>query len=161
MTADSVTTTGDVTVGDDIVMADTKSINDGNDNEVIKISQTTSAVNELTVKNAATGNAVQLQATGDDTNIYLPSHHYEYRLGCVLLIFLQRVHWPNSHSAAFLQCRRLSYLSLLHQQLGSCYQCYYLNLQWFSYGWNTSGPGVSYNMSDVVAVYVPVGIKEL
>lgn len=54
---------------DHIDMTDGKAIRDGNDNEVIKISQTTSAVNELTVKNAATGNAVQLQATGGDTNI--------------------------------------------------------------------------------------------
>lgn len=56
---------------DHIDMTDGKAIRDGNDNEVIKISQTTSAVNELTVKNAATGNAVELQATGGDTNIDL------------------------------------------------------------------------------------------
>lgn len=34
------------------------------------------------------------------------------------------------------------------------------DLQWFSYGWTTTGPGVSYNLSDVVAQYVPVGIKD-
>lgn len=56
---------------DHIDMTDGKAIRDGNDNEVIKISQTTSAVNELTVKNAATGNAVELQATGGDTDIDL------------------------------------------------------------------------------------------
>ena len=37
--------------------------------ELIKFSETASAVNEFTVKNAATGNAPELQATGDDTNI--------------------------------------------------------------------------------------------
>lgn len=35
------------------------------------------------------------------------------------------------------------------------------DLQWFGYGWTTTGPGVSYNLSDVVAEYVPVGIKEI
>ena len=37
--------------------------------ELIKFSETASAVNEFTVKNAATGNAPELQATGDDSNI--------------------------------------------------------------------------------------------
>lgn len=49
----------------------TTSINDANGNEVIKTPATSSAVNEITVTNAATGNAVQLSATGDDTNIDL------------------------------------------------------------------------------------------
>lgn len=35
------------------------------------------------------------------------------------------------------------------------------DLQWFSYGWTSTGPGVSYNLSDVVAEYVPIGIKEI
>lgn len=35
------------------------------------------------------------------------------------------------------------------------------DLQWISYGWTTSGSGVSYNISDVVAEYVPIGIKDL
>lgn len=52
-----------------IDMVDGKAIRDGNDNELLKVSQTASAVNEFTVKNAATGNAPRLQATGDDTNI--------------------------------------------------------------------------------------------
>ena len=39
--------------------------------EILKFSETASAVNEITVKNAATGNAPELQATGDDTNIDL------------------------------------------------------------------------------------------
>lgn len=35
------------------------------------------------------------------------------------------------------------------------------DLQWYSYGWNTTDSGVDYNLSDVVAVYVPLGIKNL
>lgn len=63
VTADSVT------VANNIKVADTKSIVDGNSNELIKFSQTASAVNEVTVKNAATANAPQIQASGGDTNI--------------------------------------------------------------------------------------------
>jgi hypothetical protein len=44
-------------------------IDDSNGNEEIKFTTTTSAVNELTVANAATGNAPEISATGDDTNI--------------------------------------------------------------------------------------------
>lgn len=69
ITATTVATTGVISTGSNIKVADTKSIVDGNSNELIKFSQTASAVNELTVKNAATGNAVQIQATGGDTNI--------------------------------------------------------------------------------------------
>ena len=47
------------------------SINDANGNEVIKTPATTSAVNEITVTNAATGNAPVISATGGDTNINL------------------------------------------------------------------------------------------
>jgi hypothetical protein len=39
--------------------------------ELLKFSETASAVNELTIKNNSTGNAPELQATGDDTNIDL------------------------------------------------------------------------------------------
>ncbi len=46
-------------------------IYDENGNEVIKTPATTSAVNEVTVTNSATGNAVQVSATGGDTNIDL------------------------------------------------------------------------------------------
>lgn len=46
-------------------------IADDNGNEQIKFSTTTSAVNEITVKNAATGTAPDIQATGGDTNIDL------------------------------------------------------------------------------------------
>ncbi len=52
-------------------IADAGSINDGNGNEYIKFAQTASAVNELTITNAATTTAPQLSATGGDTNIDL------------------------------------------------------------------------------------------
>lgn len=52
-------------------IADTGSINDGNGNEYLKFAQTASAVNELTITNAATTTAPQLSATGGDTNIDL------------------------------------------------------------------------------------------
>lgn len=45
------------------------SINDSNGNEIIKTPATTSAVNELTITNAATGNSPDIAATGGDTNI--------------------------------------------------------------------------------------------
>lgn len=44
---------------------------DANGNELIKISSTASAVNEVTVTNAATGSGPTLSATGDDTDIDL------------------------------------------------------------------------------------------
>lgn len=44
-------------------------ISDTNGNELLKITATTSAVNEITVANAATGNNPVLSATGSDTNI--------------------------------------------------------------------------------------------
>lgn len=47
----------------------TPGIYDTNDNEQLLFSLTASAVNEFTAKNAATGNPVQLQATGGDANI--------------------------------------------------------------------------------------------
>lgn len=64
-----ISTTGVAEFTDHIDMADTKAIRDGNNNELIKMSQTASAVNEFTVKNAATANGPELQATGGDTNI--------------------------------------------------------------------------------------------
>jgi hypothetical protein len=42
---------------------------DTNGNELLKVSATTSAVNEVTLANAATGNAPTLTASGGDTNI--------------------------------------------------------------------------------------------
>lgn len=48
------------------------SINDSNGNEVIKITPTASAVNEITIINAATGNDPVIQASGEaNTNLYL------------------------------------------------------------------------------------------
>lgn len=49
----------------------TTSIDDANGNEVIITPATTSAVNELTVTNSATGNAVAIAATGGDTDVSL------------------------------------------------------------------------------------------
>lgn len=47
----------------------TTDISDSNGNELFKLTATTSAVNEFTVANAATGNSPVLSATGGDTNI--------------------------------------------------------------------------------------------
>lgn len=44
-------------------------INDANGNELLKVTATGAAVNELTLANAATGNAPSLTATGDDAAI--------------------------------------------------------------------------------------------
>lgn len=44
---------------------------DTNGNELLRGSATASAVNDVTLTNAATGNAPALSATGDDTNINL------------------------------------------------------------------------------------------
>jgi len=44
-------------------------INDSNGNEEIKFTTTASAVNELTIANAATGNSPTISATGSDTNV--------------------------------------------------------------------------------------------
>ena len=49
----------------------TTSINDTNGNEVIKTPATSSAVNEITVTNAATNGSPSVTATGGDTNINL------------------------------------------------------------------------------------------
>lgn len=51
-----------------IDVVDGKAIRDGNDNELIKFSQTASAVNEITVANAATGGNPTISVTGGDTN---------------------------------------------------------------------------------------------
>ena len=50
---------------------DTGSIIDANSNAYVKFSQTTSAVNQITVANAATGTNPSIQATGTDTNVSL------------------------------------------------------------------------------------------
>ena len=75
-------TSGDITISPNgigqvvidsasILFDNTYGIQDQNDNEQLMFSTTTSAVNEFTIKNAATGNAPELSATGSDTNIDL------------------------------------------------------------------------------------------
>lgn len=49
----------------------TTAINDTNANELIKFTATASAVNEVTIINAATSNNPQINATGGDTNVNL------------------------------------------------------------------------------------------
>jgi hypothetical protein len=55
--------------GNVIIGTSGNGINDANNNEAIKFTATASAVNELTVANAATGNNPVVSATGGDTNI--------------------------------------------------------------------------------------------
>jgi len=55
----------------DIVLPDLSEINDVNGNELLIFDSIASAVNEITIANAATGNAPQVKATGGDTNISL------------------------------------------------------------------------------------------
>ena len=52
-----------------IAFDDAHGINDENGNEQIIFQTTSSAVNQFDITNAATGNAPQLSATGDDSNI--------------------------------------------------------------------------------------------
>ena len=54
-----------------IAFDDAHGINDENGNEQIVFQTTSSAVNQLDVTNAATGNAPSIQATGGDSNINL------------------------------------------------------------------------------------------
>lgn len=71
----SETVTGAKTYGSALLLTTrprvTTSIDDANGNEVIKTPATSSAVNEITVTNSATGNAVSITATGGDTDIDL------------------------------------------------------------------------------------------
>jgi hypothetical protein len=55
--------------GKNILMDDGTGINDENNLQQIIFSTTASAVNEITIKNAATGSGPEIQATGDDANI--------------------------------------------------------------------------------------------
>jgi len=70
-----VSTTGTETLSNKTLTApkfvDGGFIADANGNELILLQTTTSAVNELEITNAATGNAVQIATTGGDTNIDL------------------------------------------------------------------------------------------
>jgi hypothetical protein len=63
-TGDYTLSTGNLGVG-----TSGKGIVDTNGNESLLFTATASAVNEITVANAATGNSPTLSATGDDTNI--------------------------------------------------------------------------------------------
>src|SRR3990167_5798716 len=65
----TVKRTGDTMTGALAFNAGGSAINDSNGNELIKVTATASAVNELTIANAATGNAPILSATGGDTNV--------------------------------------------------------------------------------------------
>lgn len=73
--SDTQTFTGAKTFGSGLLITTkpkiTTSIDDANGNEVIKTPATSSAVNEITVTNAATGNKPKIEATGGDTNIDL------------------------------------------------------------------------------------------
>lgn len=57
------------TNGQNIIIDNTKSINDENGNEQVKFATTGSAVNEFTVTNAASSGHPALSVTGGDTNI--------------------------------------------------------------------------------------------
>ena len=57
--------------GNDIALDDATGIDDENGNQQIIFQTTASAVNEIEITNAATGNAPQIAATGGDTNIDL------------------------------------------------------------------------------------------
>lgn len=67
--------TGHVILGQatstDVRLAADQPIADSSGNELIKVVKVASAVNEITVTNAATGNAPSVTATGGDTNIPL------------------------------------------------------------------------------------------
>ena len=66
----AVTYLTELKLGGNLTMPSAGSINDSNGNELIKFpSAVASAVNELTISNAATGSAPTLSATGGDTNI--------------------------------------------------------------------------------------------
>ena len=59
------------TNGNDVIIDTGGALEDDSNNEYVKFVKTSSAVNELSVTNAATGNAPSLTATGGDANIDL------------------------------------------------------------------------------------------
>ena len=59
------------TNGNDIIIDNAGAIEDDSNNEYLKFTKISSAVNELSIANAATGNSPSLAATGGDTNIDL------------------------------------------------------------------------------------------
>lgn len=67
ITATSVTTSAATLTNPKVITG----INDTNGNELIKVTATGSAINEITVANAAIGNAPTISASGGDTNIDL------------------------------------------------------------------------------------------
>jgi len=62
---------GNLVAGTDIKFGDGDALIDTNDNELMVMSVTAAAVNEITLANAATGNAPSFAATGGDTNVDL------------------------------------------------------------------------------------------
>jgi len=64
ITPDSITVAGNIDVNDS-----STAIRDSSDNELVKFAKTASAVNEVTVTNAATGSAPVISASGGDSNI--------------------------------------------------------------------------------------------
>lgn len=69
---DAITYLTSLQLGGDIIMPSAGAIDDPNGNELIKFPSTVaSAVNEITVSNAATGAPPKVEATGGDTNIGL------------------------------------------------------------------------------------------
>jgi hypothetical protein len=58
-------------------------INDSNGNEEIIFTTTASAVNEITIANAATGNRPDISVTGDDTNIGLSVSTKGHRINII------------------------------------------------------------------------------
>jgi hypothetical protein len=58
-------------LADKLRSVDATAVQDPNNNEIIKTSYVASAVNEITITNAATGNAPTIAPTGGDTNIDL------------------------------------------------------------------------------------------
>jgi hypothetical protein len=69
---DAITFLSSLQLAGDITMPSGGAIDDSNGNELIKFPSTVaSAVNEITVSNAATGSPPKVEATGGDTNIGL------------------------------------------------------------------------------------------
>ena len=69
---DAITFLSSLQLAGDITMPSAGAIDDPNGNELIKFPSTVaSAVNEITVSNAATGSPPKVEATGGDTNIGL------------------------------------------------------------------------------------------
>lgn len=62
------TMAGDINMGGNEIL-NIPSILDVNSNEVLKFSSVESAINEIAIKNAASGNGAEIQSTGGDDNI--------------------------------------------------------------------------------------------